>query len=152
MVSGGIIMTSKIKTCAQAIQTKLAALNDGATPTPKVYLDHVWIGVPKKIPMGDKCIAMIEILSNPNYYYTTCAAQTQYDVDFMINVVVKGNVETTTLYTAEMVDIIQTALLSDQKISNSCLGSTIEDVDYVEVVQDNKSMATGARIRLRCRL
>lgn len=145
-------MVSKIKTCAQAIQTKLVALNDGGTPTPVVYFDHVWVGVPAKIPMGDKNIAMIEVVNNPNYYYTTCAAQTQFDVDFVINIICKGHVETATLRTLEIVEAVQNALFSDQKIGTSCLGSTVEEVDYMDVVQDNKALATGARLRVRCRL
>lgn len=146
-------MTTKIKTAAQAIQTKLVALTNGVAPPNTVtYFDHVWIGVPKKIPMGDRCIAMIQPLTNPNYYYTTCAAQTQYDVDFMIDIVSKGHVENSTLYVLEVVEAVQSALFSDQKIGNSCLGSTVEDVEYIDVVQDDKALATGARIRVRCRL
>jgi len=145
-------MTSKTKTVAQAIQTKMVALNNGGTPTPVTYFDHVWVGVPKKIPMGDRCIAMIQPVANPNYYYTTCAAQTQYDVDFMVDIVSKGHVENATLYTIEVVEAACTALINDQKISNSCLGSSIEEVEYIDVVQDDKALANGARIRLRCRL
>lgn len=145
-------MTTKIKTCAQAIQTKLVDLNDGGTPTHIHYFDHVWVGVPKKIPMGDRCIAMIQPISNPNYMYSTCAATTQYDVDFMIDIVSKGHVETSTLYVLEVVEAVQNAFFSDQKISNSCLGCTVEEVEYIDLVQDEKALATGARIRLRCRL
>jgi hypothetical protein len=145
-------MTTKIKTAAQAIQTKLVALNNGGSPTPVTYFDHVWVGVPKKIPMGDRCIAMIQPLTNPNYYYTTCAAQTGYDVDFMVDIVSKGHVENATLYMLEVVEAVQTAFFVDQKISNTCIGSTVEEVEYIDVVQDDKNLATGARIRLRCRL
>lgn len=145
-------MTNKIKTLAQAIQTKMVALNNGGTPTPVTYFDHVWVGVPKKIPMGDRCIAMIQPLHNPNYYYSTCASTTQYDVDFMIDIVSKGHVENATLYMLEVVEAVQTALFGDQKISNSCLGCTVEEVEYIDVVQDDKALATGARIRVRCRL
>lgn len=144
-------MATKIKTCAQAIQTKLIALTNGGAPA-VTYFDHVWVGVPKKIPMGDRCIAMIQPVSNPNYYYSTCAATTQYDVDFMIDIVSKGHVENSTLYTMEVVEAVQGAFFSDQKISNTCLGSTVEEVEYIDVVQDEKALATGARIRLRCRI
>jgi len=151
MVNGGIKMTSKIKTLAQAIQTKLQSVNNGGTPAVN-YFDHVWIGMPKKIPMGDKCIAMVEIASQPNYYYNLCAAQTQYDVDFIISIMCKGHVENATLYAYEVVEAVQTALFTDQKISNSCLGSTVEEVDYGDYWEENKSLVTGARITLRCRL
>lgn len=145
-------MTSKIKTLAQAIQTKLQSVNNGGTPTPVNYFDHVWIGQPKKIPMGDKCIAMVEVASQPNYYYSTCASTTQYDVDFVISIMVKGHVENATLYAYEVVEVVQTALFTDQKISNSCLGSTVEEVVYGDYWEENKNLVTGARIKLRCRL
>lgn len=144
-------MTSKIKTLAQAIQTKLQAVNNGAVPAVN-YFDHVWIGVPKKIPMGDRCVAMVEIMSQPNYYYTTCATITQYDVDFIINIMIKGHVENATLYAYEVVEAVQAALFADTKISNSCIGSTIEDVQYGDWWEEARSLVTGARITLRCRL
>lgn len=152
MVGGCIIMTTYIKTLAQAIQTKLAALNDGATPTPKTYFDHVWIGMPKKIPMGDRCVAMITVASQPNYYYTTCGTKTQFDVDFIISIMVKGHVENAQLHAYDVVEAVQYAFFSDSKISNSCLGSTVEEVDYGDYWEENKSLVTGARIILRCRL
>lgn len=145
-------MTSKIKTLAQAIQTKLAALNDGATPTPLVYFDHVWVGMPKKVPMGDRCVAIIEAAKQPNYYYTTCAAQTQFDIDFNIFIMVKGGVENATLYLMEIVEVVQNAVITDQNISNTCIGSTVEDVTYVELDDQGRSIAKGANIVLRCRL
>jgi len=145
-------MTSKIKTVAQAIQTKLAALNNGATPTPVTYFDHVWVGVPKKVPMGDRCVAMVSAVSQPNYYYTTCGSQTSFDVDFSIFIMVKGSVENAELYLMEVIEATQYAFFTDEKISNSCLGSTVEEVDYKELADDNRSIATGAAIRLRCRL
>ena len=145
-------MTTKIKTLAQAIQTKMVALNNGGSPTPVTYFDHVWVGVPKKIPMGDRCIAMIQPLANPNYQYTSCGATTQYDVDFMVDIVSKGHVENSTLYMLEVVEAVQNAFFLDPKISNSCLGCTLEEVEYIDVVQDDKALATGARIKVRCRL
>ena len=145
-------MTTKIKTLATSLQTKLIDVNDGGTPTHVHYFDHVWVGMPKKIPMGDKCVAIVELASQPNYYYTTCAAQTTYDVDVNINVMCKGAVESATLYAYEVVEAVQTALFTDDKISNSCLGSTIEAVDYGDYWEENKSLVTGARIVLRCRL
>lgn len=145
-------MTSKIKTLAQALQDDLEALNNGGSPTPVVYFDHVWIGMPKKIPMGDKCVAMLEVASQPNYYYTTCGAQTQYDVDIMINVMVKGHVETATLYAYEVVEAVQNMVFLDPKISSSCIGSTVEEVEYGDYWEEAKSLVTGARIKLRCRL
>lgn len=145
-------MTTKIKTLAQAIQTKLIDLNDGGAPTHVHYFDHVWIGVPKKIPLGDRCVAMIEIASQPNYYYTTCGAQTQYDVDFVVNIMVKGHVESAALHAYDVVEAVQYAIFTDSKISNTCLGSTVEDVQYGDWWEEAKSLVTGARLTLRCRL
>lgn len=144
-------MTTKIKTLAQALQTKLAALNNGGSPA-VTYFDHVWIGMPKKIPMGDRCVCMIEVASQPNYYYNLCPTQTQYDTDFIISIMVKGHVESAALYSYEVVEAVQSALFADQKISNSCLGSTVEEVIYGDYWEESKALVTGARITLRCRL
>ena len=145
-------MVSKLKTLAQSIQTELKTVNNGASPTPKNYFDHVWIGQPKKIPMGDKCVAMVEVASQPNYYYTTCGAQTQYDIDFVISIMTKGHVENAALYAYEVVEAVQTAFFLDQKVNNACLGSSVEEVIYGDYWQENKNLVTGARITLRCRL
>lgn len=144
-------MTSKVKTLALAIQSTLEGLTDGETE-PTYYFDHVWIGMPKKIPMGDRCISIIEIASQPNYYYTTCAEQTQYDVDFYINVMIKGHVENATLYAYEVIEALQTEIFSDQKFGGACIGSTVEEVMYGDYWEEAKSLVTGARITLRCRL
>lgn len=144
-------MASKIKTLALAVQTKLQGLNDGGTPSKSIF-DHVWIGMPKKIPMGDNCVAMVEVASQPNYYYTTCANQTTYDVDFMINVMCKGHVEKATLHAYEAVEAVQTALFMDEKLGDACIGSTVEEVTYGDYWEENKSLVTGARITLRCRV
>lgn len=151
MVNGGIDMVSKVKAVAQALQTKLQSVNNGGAPAVN-YFDHVWIGQPKKIPMGDKCVAMVEVASQPNYYYTTCPTHTQYDVDFVISIMVKGHVETAALYAYEVIEAVQTALFIDQKISNTCLGSTVEEVDYGDYWEENRNLVTGARLTLRCRL
>lgn len=146
-------MTTKIKTLAQAIQTKLQGVNDGvAAPNTKYYFDHVWVGLPKKIPMGDRCVAMVQVANQPNYYYTTCPTTTMYDVDFIVNIMSKGHVENATLYAYEVVEAVQTAFFADSKFSNACLGSTIEQVDYGDYWEESKQLVTGARILLRCRL
>lgn len=144
-------MTSKIKTLAQGIQTKLQSVNNGGTPAVN-YFDHVWVGMPKKIPMGDKCVSMVEVANQPNYYYNTCPTQTQYDVDFIITILVKGHVESSTLYAYEVIEAVQTALIGDQKISNTCIGSTVEEVIYGDLIEEDKQLITGARLTLRCRL
>jgi hypothetical protein len=52
----------------------------------------------------------------------------------------------------EVIEATQYAFFTDEKISNSCLGSTVEEVDYKELADENRSIATGASIRVRCRL
>ena len=37
-------------------------------------------------------------------------------------------------------------------INNTCLGSTVEEVIYGDIVEEGKSLVTGAKITLRCRL
>lgn len=145
-------MAGEIVTMIQALKTLLADVNDGATPTHNHYFDHIWIGQPKKIPLGDKNIAIIEVASQPNYYYTTCAAQTQFDVDIIISIMCKGHVDVATLRAYEIIEAVQTALFNNQKITNTCLGSTVESVDYGDFWEQEKNLVTGARITLRCRL
>lgn len=145
-------MTTKIKALAQAVQTVLLDLNDGATPTHTHYFKHVWIGMPKKVPTGNQAVATVEVASQPNYYYTTCGDKTNYDVDIIINVMVIGRVESATLKSYEIIEAVQTAFFNNQKISGTCIGSTIEEVVYGDYWSEAGNMVTGGKLTLRCRL
>lgn len=154
------------KTIAQAIQTKLEGLHyhedipatppaTGTVPGPEIkYFSHVWIGMPKKIPMGTKDIAIIELSQEPTFYYSTCANLTQSDRDYNITIMSKGSPEIAHLRCYDLTDIIKTELLSDTKISNTCADSTLEQIIYGDIIDsntDNKNLITASRITLRCK-
>lgn len=142
----------KTSTLALAIQTTLEALNDGALPTSKVLFDHVWIGTPKKIPMGDRRVAIIDVLSEPEFHYTTCPANTPFDVTTRINIMVKGHVENATLDVMDMVDVIKKAIYSDDTFGSTCSFTIITNVEYGNVAGDGKNVVEGAYIDIMSRL
>jgi hypothetical protein len=140
-----------VKAIAEKLQDNLQALAPIATPT-VYYFDHVWIGIPEKIPMGDKHVVTIVASSNPDFFYTSCATATMKDTDFEITIWSKGSVEKATLATYDMTDIVLTSLYADDTIGGTCLGSTIENVVYDnEGFRSGTNMIMGARITLRCR-
>ena len=103
--------------------------------------------------MGDRQIALIEVASEPSFYYTTCYQQTQSDVDVHVTLMTKGSVETAKRQLYIITDLVKGALLKDQKISDTCLGSTIEQVLYGEYGDAaNKQMIAASQITVRCRL
>ena len=149
-------MAHTLNALVSALDTLLVAVNDGGTPTHTHYFDHVWVGKPDKIPMGDKLVAYIEIGYIPTFLYTMgCPTNTQKDVDIYISIMSKGHVEKshTNLYYA--VDATINALLANDHITNSCISSTLEEVvfgDVVETQHEPKTLVTGARILLKCQL
>ncbi len=145
-------MVSNMKAIVQALDTILVAVNDGATPTPVKYFDHVWIGMPKKIPQGDRNIAIIELIGHPEFIYTTCPENTMYDMDINIHIMCKGEVEVSNLRLLEVTQATLTALLGNSKISNTCMDSTIEQVEYGDFAAEGRNLIAGSRIVLRCRL
>lgn len=138
-----------------AIKTFLQGINDGGSPTPKYYLDHVWLGRPNKLPMGNVSVSFFEIDRQPDFYYTLCDTIMEEDVDVLITVMCKGSVEQAHINLYTIIDAIKTAWKSNRKFSGACIGSTIEDIEYGDVAEsvvDPKILATAARIRIRCRL
>lgn len=138
-----------------ALQDIIEALNDGATPTPNTIFDQVWIGEPEKIPMGARNIAIIEAAREPDFYYSTCD-RAQSDVDIHITVLTKGTKETATTQLYSLRDIVKTGLLNNTKISNTCIGSTIEEIiygSYSDVTsQKNSNKIEAFQLTLRCRI
>jgi len=137
---------------AEALQGILQNLNDGAVPKANNYFDHVWIGMPEKIPMGDQNVAIIVADTDPTYTYATGPLCVGWDTDFLIFIMNKGTVTEATLTNYDITDIVKRALLSDHKISDTCLGSTIEDVTRGPVAESLKKLVAGSQITLRCRL
>lgn len=138
-----------------ALDTLLVDVNDGGTPTHTHYFDHVWVGKPDKLPMGDRCVAFIEIGMEPDFYYTFCPTNTQSDVDIYITILSKGHVETAHKHLYTVVDAVKKALYANDTITSTCIASTIESIEYGDVAKSNveaKNVATGARILLKCRM
>lgn len=132
------------------LKTLLEAVDDGATPTPHKYLDQVWIGQTKKIPMGAKHVAFINPISNPDFYYTTCHTNVQKDFIIEIVIATKGTLDTATLDNITVTEAVMSALNVDCKISNSAVGSTIETCEYGGLgVADGKNLAVASKIELK---
>lgn len=142
----------KTSTLATNLKTMVEGLNDGALPTHKHYFDHVWIGMPEKIPMGDRRVAIIDVLNEPEFHYTTCNANTQFDVVLRINVMVKGHVENATLEVMDMMDVIKEAMYADDTLNGGCIFSNILEVDYGMIVGDSRNIVMGGYIDVICRL
>ena len=141
-----------LKTLIAAVDAKLVALKNKDTPIAGTVFDHVWIGMPEKIPMGAKNVAIVEAASLPNFYYTTCPDTTMYDADVNITIMCKGHVEDANNEVHEITDLIIEDLLKDQKISNNCIGSTIEEVVFGDILRESKNLVAAGRITLRCNL
>lgn len=142
----------KTSSLASAVKTALEALNDGVNPVHKHLFDHVWIGMPEKIPMGDRRVAIIDILGEPEFHYTNCNANTQFDVDLRINIMSKGHVENATLDVFDMIDAIKEMMYTDDTFAGGCIFSNIMAVDYGTVVGDSKNIVMGGYIDVKCRL
>jgi len=137
---------------ATALKSMIEGLNDGVIPVHKHLFDHVWIGMPDKIPMGDRRVAIIDVLGEPLFHYTNCQANTQFDVDVRINIMCKGHVENATLDVYDMVDAIKEAMYTDDSIGGGCIFSNIINVDYGTVVGDPKNIVIGGYIDIKCRM
>ena len=141
-----------LKTLIAAVDAKLVALKNKDTPIAGTVFDHVWIGMPEKIPMGAKNVAIVEAASLPTFYYTTCPETTMYDADIYITIMCKGHVEDANNEVYEITDLILEDLLKDQKTSNNCIGSTIEEVVFGDILRESKNLVAAGRITLRCNL
>jgi hypothetical protein len=137
---------------ATALKSMIEGLNDGVMPVHKHLFDHVWIGMPEKIPMGDRRVAIIDVLGEPEFHYTNCQANTQFDVDVRINIMCKGHVENATLDAYDMIDAIKEAMYTDDSISGGCIFSNIINVDYGTVAGDPKNIVIGGYIDIKCRM
>ena len=137
---------------AEAMDTLIAGVNDGGTPTPKNYFDHVWVGAPKKVPMGDKTIAIIEVVDEPEFYYTLCPTNIPYDITIRISILVKGHVEVSTKHCYTVVDAVKSALATGDTIGGTCSFSNIVEVIYGDAIGEGKNLVAGAQIYVRCRI
>lgn len=140
------------KTVAQAVETLIAGLNDGGTPTPNYYFDHVWIGKPEHIPMGARAIAYVEVAQDPTFYYTTCANATQHDTDILITCLTKGRTEIATPYLYDLRDYVVAGLINNPTLSGAIIHSTIEEIVYGDYLGESNNIITGFRLTLRCKI
>jgi hypothetical protein len=136
---------------AEAMDTLLVDVNDGAMPTHKHYFDHVWVGAPKRIPMGDKTIAIIEVADEPEFYYTLCDTHVPFDIVIRISILCKGHVEDSK-ECYEVVDAVKKALIAGDTIGGTCSFSNILEVVYGDAIGEAKDLVAGAQILVRCRV
>lgn len=128
---------------AQAIKELLVAMN---------VFDHVWLGSPDKIPMGDRLVAIVEPVTAPTFYYTMCATSTTKDVDFYITILSKGKVEQAHIYSWEQTDAVLAMIYANNKIKGTASDVTVEEVTYGEMAApEGKQLIAASRITLRCR-
>ena len=133
------------------LTTEEIILQNQSNPLPIHYLDKVWIGMPEKIPQGTQQTAVIEVVSNPSFYYTTCSVP-EKDTDIYITLFCKGTTETANLAVYDLAEIVLTSLYADPKISDTCIGSTVEEVIYGDMAgTTKKNLIAACRITLRCR-
>lgn len=140
----------------EALDNLLVAVDNGLTGDNKVvYFDHVWVGKPDKIPMGARCVAFIEIGSEPDFYYTTCPTNFMSDVDIYVTIMSKGHVETAHKHLYTVTDATKTAIMANDTLSGAAIGATIEFVEYGDVAEaqtDKKNLVTASRITIKYRM
>jgi len=142
-----------MKTLLDNIVTAMKTVNDGATPTAHNYADHVWLGMPKKLPMGDHCVMIVEALGMPNFYYKMCTSDPfTYDVDVVITVVNKGEVTKALSENYTVTERVMNAIGAAPSFGGACVSTTIESVEFGDVAMsaDEKNLARGSRIIIRC--
>lgn len=144
-----------LETLMTGLETVLTAMTYGTAPNTVVYFDDVWIGMPDKIPMGDTCVAIIEVASIPDFYYTMCSSTSfQYDVDIQITIMNKGHVETAHKRNYVVTEAVMDTLAANDTISGACSSSTLESVDFGDVAEgkDLRNLIAGSRIILKCKM
>lgn len=137
------------------IVTAMKAVNDGATPTAHVYADHVWLGMPNRLPMGDHCVMVVEPISAPNFYYKMCASDPfTYDIDVEIIIANKG--EVTKAYGQNLIvtEAVINAISAAPTFSGACVTTTIESVEFGDVAlsEDTRNLVRGSRVIIRCKM
>jgi hypothetical protein len=142
-----------LTTLLAALDTMVSGVNDGATPIHNHYYDHCWVGMPEKIPMGDKTVGVIEVVQEPEFHYKTCGVL--YDVEIDIYTLCKGSVETAHSKCITVTTALKTAIVADQKFSNNCDDSMITRVIYGEMdvgKTDKRHMVAVSKLTLLCKM
>lgn len=142
-----------IHTLLDNIVTALKSVNDGATPTPHKYFDHVWLGMPKKLPMGDHCVAIVEAMGIPEFDYKMCTATPfTYETEIVITIANKGEVTYALSANYDVTNATMAAIAAAPSFSNACITTYIENVEFGDVAlsDDMKNLVRGSRIIIRC--
>ena len=148
-------MGGKITTLMEALDTLIAAITTGVAPNTVSVFDHVWIGMPDKIPMGAKNVAIIEVASAPNFEYLMCGTTKYfYDLDILITLMSKGHVETAHKNLYDALNLLMTAIAANDNISAKCDSSTFENIEFGDVAEgkDGRNLIAGCRLTLRCKV
>lgn len=140
------------RSCIEKLVTLIKGVNDGNTPVHKHYFNEVYVGMTEKIPTGYKNIAIIEPVTDPEFYYTTCATNFTYDFDLYITVLTKGHKDLAALDNLDALDSTILALRADEKLTGSCIYSTIEEVIYGDFGVEKRNLIAASRITLRINL
>lgn len=144
-----------LETLMTNLETVLAGMSTGSAPNLIYYFDDVWIGMPDKIPMGNTTVAIIEVASIPDFYYTMCSSTSfQYDVDIQITIMTKGHVETAHKRCYVVTEAVMDTIAADDTISSGCSSSTLESVEFGDVAEgkDMRNLIAGSRIILKCKM
>jgi hypothetical protein len=142
-----------VKTVAEKLETLMEALNDGATPVANKYFDHVWVGLPKKIPQGGKRVCIIEASNSPDFYYSTCATATNKDTLFYITIISSGTVEAAHKDIYNITDIVEDSIIADPKLGGTVEDCSVEYTLYGDIVDTrSNSLQAASRITLKIRI
>ena len=140
-----------LRTLMLNIKTAMESVKDGSN---KAYFDQVWIGMPKKIPMGAKNICIIQPVSDPNFFVSTCPSLTKNDTDIEITMVSMGAYGDAQLTNYDITDAVKQKLYSDETFGGACIDSTPEQVNYGEMVSgtEGKQLQAASNLVIRCRM
>lgn len=131
----------------------ITILKDLKDEEEKPYFDKIWQAEPDFKNQKFNNTAIIEVQSQPNFYYTTCRSNTMSDVDIILSIFTRGTLEGAKRQLYTLTSIVQDALNTNPKIEDTCLDSTLEETFYGEYAIPNlNTMVSASQIRLRCKL
>jgi hypothetical protein len=143
-----------IHTLLDNIVSAMKLVNDGvAAPDTHYYFDHVWLGMPNRLPMGDHCVAIVEATGIPDFDYKMCTTTPfTYEVEIAITIANKGQVSTALSENYDVTNATLSAIAAAPTFSGGCMTTYIENVQFGDVAlsEDQKNLVRGSRIIIRC--
>lgn len=122
----------------------------GKVPGPEIkYFDHVWLGMPDKIPSRSTNVCFIEVISEPEFEFTTCSTHGKKNVDIRISIGCKGKTEVSYPNVIALIETCLTAIMTNNSWSSTCIGSNITSVNYGWMGDPDKQLITGADIEIK---